>query len=146
MEPHVKVLAVLYIVYGAFGLVMSLVMLFVFGGLTGLVGLAAIEEPEALLAIPIIGAIGTFISGFMLALSVPRVVAGFGLLGRRPWARILAIVLSVLGLVNFPFGTALGAYGLWVLLSKATRPVFGLAPTATGDPLTSPPAPPPPSS
>jgi len=51
---------------------------------------------------------------------------------------ILAIVLSVLGLVNFPFGTALGAYGLWVLLSKSTGPVFSLAPTATGGPLTSP--------
>ena len=113
MELHVKVLAVLCIVYGAFGLVMSLLMLVVFCGVTGLIGIAAVEEPEALLAVPIIGAIGTFIIGFMLALSVPRIVAGFGLLGRRPWSRILAIVLSVLGLVNVPFGTALGAYGLW---------------------------------
>ncbi len=143
MGLHVKVLAVLYIVYGAFGVVMSLLMLVVFGGVTGLVGVAAVEEPEALLAVPIIGAIGTFIIGFMLALAVPRVVAGFGLLGRKPWARILAIVLSVLGLVSFPFGTALGAYGLWVLLSEATGPVFGIAPTATGAALASPPAPPP---
>ena len=113
MELHVKVLAVLYIAYGAFGLVLSLLMLFVFGDVTGLVDLAAVEESEALLTVPIIGVIGTFIIGFMLA-------------------------LSVLGLVNFPFGTALGAYGLWVLLSKATGPVFSLAPTATGGPLTSP--------
>ena len=113
MELHVKVLEVLYIAYGAFGLVLSLLMLFVSGDVTGLVDLAAAEEPEALLTVPIIGAIGTFIIGFMLA-------------------------LSVLGLVNFPFGTALGAYGLWVLLSKATGPVFSLAPTATGGPLTSP--------
>ena len=138
MELHVKVLAVLYIAYGAFGLVLSLLMLFVSGDVTGLVDLAAAEEPEALLTVPIIGAIGTFIIGFMLALSVPRAVAGFGLVGRRPWARLLPIVLSVLGLVNFPFGTALDAYGLWVLLSKATGPVFSLAPTATGGPLTSP--------
>ena len=138
MELHVKVLAVLYIAYGAFGLVLSLLMLFVFGDVTGLVDLAAVEEPEALLTVPIIGVIGTFIIRFILALSVPRVVAGFGLVRRRPWARLLAIVLSVLSLVNFPFGTALGAYGLWVLLSKATGPVFSLAPTATGGPLTSP--------
>ena len=113
MELHVKVLAVLYIAYGAFGSVLSLLMLFVFGDVTGLVDLAAVEESEALLTVPIIGVIGTFIIGFMLA-------------------------LSVLGLVNLPFGTALGAYGLWVLLSKATGPVFSLAPTATGGPLTSP--------
>jgi len=138
MEPHVKVLAVLSIVYGAFGLVMSVLLLLAFGGATGLVGLAAVDEPGALLAMPVIGAIGTVIIGFTLLMAVPRIVAGFGLLGRRPWARILAIVLSALGLSNLPFGTVLGAYGLWVLLSRATVPLFGIAPTATGDPLRAP--------
>jgi hypothetical protein len=135
MELHVKVLAVLYLVYGAFGLVMAVLMLLAFGGVTGLVGLAAVNEPEALLAIPVIGALGTMIVGFMLLMSVPRILAGFGLLGHRPWARILAVVLSALGLVNIPFGTVLGVYGLWVLLSRATGPLFGIEPTATGDPL-----------
>ena len=120
MELHVKVLAVLYIVYGAFGLVMAVLMLLAFGGVTGLVGLAAVNEPEALLAVPVIGALGTLIVGFMLLMSVPR---------------ILALVLSALGLVNIPFGTVLGVYGLWVLLSRATGPLFGIEPTATGGPL-----------
>jgi hypothetical protein len=135
METHVKVLAVLYVVYGAFGLVLSVLILFAFGGVAGLVGLAAVNEPEALLAVPIIGAIGTMIVGFMLLMSVPRILAGFGLLGHRPWARILALVLSAIGLVNIPFGTVLGTYGLWVLLTRATGPLFGIHPTATGDPL-----------
>jgi glucan phosphoethanolaminetransferase (alkaline phosphatase superfamily) len=42
-------------------------------------------------------------------------VAGFSLLNRRPWGRMLAIVLAVLSLFKFPFGTALGIYTLWVL-------------------------------
>lgn len=42
--------------------------------------------------------------------------AGWGLLHREPWARMLTIVLSFLALFNVPFGTALGIYGLWVLL------------------------------
>lgn len=42
-------------------------------------------------------------------------VAGFSLLNRRPWGRMLAIVLAVLALFKFPFGTALGIYTLWVL-------------------------------
>jgi hypothetical protein len=42
-------------------------------------------------------------------------VAGFGLLNRRPWGRMLTIVLAVLALFKFPFGTALGIYTLWVL-------------------------------
>jgi hypothetical protein len=35
----------------------------------------------------------------------------------QPWARIAAIVLGVLALFHPPFGTALGIYTLWVLLS-----------------------------
>jgi hypothetical protein len=139
MEPHVKVLGILFIVYGAFGLAVSLLMLLAFGGATGLVGLAAVDEPGTLLAMPVVGVIGSVIIGFTLLMAVPRIVAGFGLLGRRPWARILAVVLSALGLFNVPFGTVLGIYGLWVLLSRATASLFGIAPTATGDPLRVPP-------
>jgi hypothetical protein len=44
-------------------------------------------------------------------------LAGWGLLNRQPWARMLAIVLGVISLFfHIPFGTALGVYTLWVLL------------------------------
>lgn len=43
-------------------------------------------------------------------------IAGWGLLQREPWARILTIILAFLALFNIPFGTALGIYSLWVLL------------------------------
>jgi hypothetical protein len=52
----------------------------------------------------------------VLAGSVLGIMAGWGLLERQPWARMLAIVLGVLHLLNLPFGTALGIYTLWVLL------------------------------
>jgi hypothetical protein len=44
------------------------------------------------------------------------IVAGWGLLDRQPWARMMAIVLAFLNLLDMPFGTALGVYTLWVLL------------------------------
>jgi hypothetical protein len=43
-------------------------------------------------------------------------LAGWGLLQRESWARMLAIILAFLALFNIPFGTALGIYTLWVLL------------------------------
>jgi len=43
-------------------------------------------------------------------------LAGWGLLQRESWARMLTIVLAFLALFNIPFGTALGIYTLWVLL------------------------------
>jgi hypothetical protein len=38
--------------------------------------------------------------------------------------RIVMIALAVCNLVLLPFGTALGAYALWVLLSGTTRKLF----------------------
>jgi hypothetical protein len=43
-------------------------------------------------------------------------IAGWGLLQRESWARMLTIVLAFLALFDIPFGTALGVYSLWVLL------------------------------
>ena len=55
--------------------------------------------------------------GFVLVASgVLGVIAGWGLLDRQPWARMLAIVLGVLALLHIGIGTALGIYTLWVLL------------------------------
>jgi hypothetical protein len=39
----------------------------------------------------------------------------------RPWARIVAIVVAILGIMHFPLGTALGIYALWALLSEPGR-------------------------
>jgi hypothetical protein len=61
---------------------------------------------------------------FLLALSLPGIVAGIGLLKFRPWARILTIVISVLNLLNIPWGTILGIYGLWVMFSEEGARLF----------------------
>jgi hypothetical protein len=51
-------------------------------------------------------------------MAIPGIIAGWGLLNRRPWARIVIIILSILALIRFPLGTIVGVYGLWVLLSS----------------------------
>ena len=53
---------------------------------------------------------------FLMAGGVLGIVAGWGLIDRQPWARILAIVLGFFALFHFGIGTALGIYTLWVLL------------------------------
>jgi hypothetical protein len=51
-------------------------------------------------------------------------IAGWGLLSREPWARMLAIILGAVSLVDVPFGTALGIYTLWVLLPARSEEEF----------------------
>ena len=125
MESHVRILAIVRIVFGALGLLGAFVVFLVFGGAAGIVGtVGAAEDPEALLAVPVIGIVGTAIVALIVVLSIPSLVAGIGLLNFRPWARILTIVLSVLDLLNVPVGTAVGIYGLWVLLNAETEALF----------------------
>ena len=66
----------------------------------------------------------------ILALSLPAVIVGIGLFRMRPWARIGAIVLSILHLIWIPIGTIIGVYSLWVLFSKDTERLFAEAPAA----------------
>ena len=124
MQTHVKVLAVLFIVFSALGVISAIGLMAVFGGAAGIVGSTA-EAEDAAIALPIIGMTGGLLTAFLLLVSVPGLVTGFGLLSFKPWARILGIVLCAINLINIPFGTIFGAYGLWVLLNKDTERLFG---------------------
>ncbi len=72
----------------------------------------------------VLGGLGTAIAGVIAVFALPGLVAGVGLLGLRPWARALTLVLSVLSLVQVPLGTALGLVSLAVLLQDGTGRLF----------------------
>jgi hypothetical protein len=129
METHVKVLGVLYIVLSALGTLAALMIILVFGA-AGAAAAASASSGDAAVALPVIAAIGGVLATFLLIVSLPGFVAGFGLLNYKPWARILTIVLSVLNLFNVPFGTFVGAYGLWVMLSEEGARLFTPTPAA----------------
>ncbi len=122
METHVKVLGALQIAMGAIGLFSAFVLVVVFGVASSAVGMSG--DPDAAIALPIIGITGVALVAFLVTLSLPGVVVGIGLIQRRPWARIAGIVLSILSLMMVPFGTILGVYGVWVLFSKDTERLF----------------------
>jgi hypothetical protein len=131
MVTHVKVLGVLYILVSALSLFAALFLMLAVSAATGIVASAA-DPQDAAIALPIIGISGTALVVFLLLLSTPGLITGIGLLKYRPWARILGIALSVINLIHIPIGTALGIYGLWVLLNKDTEGMFktGTVPSA----------------
>lgn len=110
MEQHITLLGWLHI---ALNILLILIAGFMFVMMVG-VGLMS-GDPEAARVMPVVG---TAVSGFMMVLALPGVLTGIGLLKRKPWARIAAAVLGILNLTNFPFGTAVGAYTLWILLQS----------------------------
>ena len=82
------------------------------------------EEPDAAVAVPILGVLAVVLFTIIAVLSIPGLAVGIGLVKFQSWARIGGLILSALNLLNFPFGTALGFYGLWVLLNKETEAAF----------------------
>ena len=129
MVTHVKLLGVLHIVMGAFGLLVGGGLLLLFGGIASIVGFSD-HTRDSLIAIPIIGTLAVFIFIFIAVLSLPDIIAGIGLLQFKPWARTLTIILSALHLFNVPFGTALGVYGIWALMRPETEALFYRGPVA----------------
>jgi len=110
MEKHITILGALYIAFGALGALMALI---VFAAIVG--GGLMSRDMEA---VAITAGVGTVVAIFLLLLSLPGIIGGFGLLKRKSWSRILVMILACLNLLNIPFGTALGIYSLWAL----TRP------------------------
>jgi len=123
VETHIKVLAILHVVFSCVIIALALIILVATGAVTSIVGTAA-DPADAHLAIPFIRLGGMVAAFFFLVLGVPGLVVGIGLLQLRPWARILGIVISALDLTHVPFGTALGIYGLWVLFNRETERLF----------------------
>lgn len=117
-----KVLGILNIIGGAMGVCSALLMLLVFGLSAGAIAVDA--DADAVIAIPIIGLTGATLVSVLLAISLPGIVIGVGLIRFRPWARMAGIVLAIVSLSVVPFGTVVGAYGLWVLLRKDVEPLF----------------------
>jgi hypothetical protein len=92
---------------GALGILVACFVFVIVGGAGALSG--------DLKAAALLTGVGFFVAIFVAILCVPNIIVGWGLLKRKPWSRIAGLVLGCLGLLSFPFGTALGIYSLWVL-------------------------------
>ncbi|HWZ30451.1 MAG TPA: hypothetical protein VNX18_03925 [Bryobacteraceae bacterium] len=126
MQQHVKILAILHIIFGGLGVVVGLIAMLFFGGLASFLGMTD-HSTDTFFASGVLGLIGVVIMVVVVVISLPGLIAGIGLLTYQPWARILTIVLSAIELPAFPFHTMLGIYGLWVLLSNEGSALFNQA-------------------
>jgi len=117
MEKHIDVIAILWIVLGVLSFVGGMIT---FGLLFGISFI-----PDIGIEAPIIlRTIGIIIGIIAAVLSIPKIIAGIGLMRRQEWGRILTLIVSFLAILNFPLGTALAVYSFVILVKEETIQLF----------------------
>ncbi len=115
-QNHITLLGVLHIARGALILLIGII---IFGLLAGI---GVISDDST--ALGVLGFVGTALMLLLVALAIPCVLAGIGVLLRREWGRITALVVGILSLIDIPIGTAIGVYSIWLLMNDETRELF----------------------
>jgi len=115
LARHLRTLGILWIVAGSFFAIPGLALMTISSVVR--LGIPASENVGRFIGPLIL----SFLGGSIFVVAVGGVLVGWGLLKHQPWARGVAIVLGILSLFHPPFGTALGIYTLWVLVSDASR-------------------------
>ena len=125
MEKHIQILGILHIVYSAVGLLAGAILFLVLMGIGTAVGTLH-DSPHAVHeGVPaILFVIGLVIGTLFALFAVPGIFAGVGLLNRKEWGRVLAIVVGFFDLLHVPFGTMLGIYTIWALMNDEAVAVF----------------------
>jgi len=126
MRDHIKILGILNIIMGSLTALIGVIALVVMGGLASFLAMgvpdsSATDVESGRMAAPWLGLIGVVVATFLVAVALPAIIGGWGLLKYKSWSRVLMIVVSGLNLIHIPLGTALGIYGLWVLLNDQSR-------------------------
>jgi hypothetical protein len=61
---------------------------------------------------------------YVIARAGLAIMAGWGLMERASWGRIVAIIAAFVNLIKFPFGTALGIWTLLMLLGYRNNTLY----------------------
>src|SRR6266566_6914410 len=118
VKAHVHLLGLLWLAISAFNVVGGVVLYVIANTL-----FAHLHEMGAPQEMPsgFLRTLLSVIAILVFAKAAFGFIAGWGLLQREPWARVLAVVLAFISLFNIPFGTAIGVYTLWVLLPSDSQ-------------------------
>jgi hypothetical protein len=106
MAKHVDLIGILWIALGVFTFFGGFVVFWVLFGISFI--------PDLGYEAPVI----------LLILSIPKIIAGIGLMKRQEWGRILTLIVSFLSILNFPLGTALAIYSFVILIKEETIQLF----------------------
>jgi hypothetical protein len=117
MRPHLHLLGILQLVWGAIGLLLGASMLLL---AIGAIAIGVVSPADRMGAGLTAGAFVVFALALLAGGGV-NAWAGAALRRHQLRGRTMALGLGALNLFVLPFGTALSIYAYWVLLHNETR-------------------------
>ncbi len=142
-REHNKLIGIFLMAHGALQALIMVFICLVYGVLGSAMLIGGRQGEEQIVGAVFIGVI-FFIVLFSMLFLLPQIIGGYKLLKERPNARTWGIVGSIISCLSFPFGTAVGVYGLWFLFGDMGKHLY----LGGGNQymFQAPPQPPPPSS
>ena len=123
MSAHADLVGLLFIIWGLLTTLVGLSTLALGIGAVALIASAG-RGGGGQVAAGITAAAFTTLAVIAIVWGIAHVVVGLPLRRRRHWSRVLALMLGSVDLLLLPYGTALGIYALWVLLSEQGKALF----------------------
>ena len=122
MKSHVDFVGVLFIVWGLLTVVIGVSTLALGVGAVALV--ASARGGGGQFAAGFTAAAFTVLAFIAILWGAAHVAVGVPLRRHTPWSRLMALMLGSVDLLLLPYGTALGVYALWALLSEGGKGLF----------------------
>jgi hypothetical protein len=122
-ESHVDLVGVLFIVWGGLTILIGASTLALGIAAAALISSAA-EAGRGGFAASLTAATFTVLALLAVIWGAAHVGVGALVRRRRHWSRVGAMLLGAVDLLLLPYGTALGIYALWILLTEEAKRLF----------------------
>jgi hypothetical protein len=122
-SPHVDFVGVLFIIWGMLTVLVGVSTLALGVGAIALVD-SAMYGGGRQVAVGLTAAAFTTLAVIAILWGGAHVIVGVPLRRHKPWSRLIALALGSVDLLLLPYGTALGCYALWTLLSEDGKKLF----------------------
>jgi hypothetical protein len=142
-KEHNKLLSIFFFVLAGLQLIGGILMAIIYVVLGGsFMSVGHMEEQRVMGGVFVV--VGIVIGAIMIGLGGFTLLTATKVLKEKPAGRTLGIIVSILVLLSFPIGTALGIYGLWFFFGEMGKNFYGGL--SSGNWKHTPPQPPSPSS
>ncbi|MEQ8904272.1 hypothetical protein [Ekhidna sp.] len=121
IQSHKRTLGIIHIVYGS---LIAIIFIFIGSFVSILFPFIADEiakdvgndADEILFMVSSI--VRTIFILLLIFSALPSIIAGIGLLQKKNWGIVIALIAGCISIFSFPFGTAVGVYSIYVFVEN----------------------------